>query len=185
LGGQHLIVRQVRGDIPFEDDRGRRQTSARGLAGIEPAQVCLSLLFGEPHNLKQAVALDASAHVVVNGLTRTVEQPRGRVVLGHDQVGIRFTALERDAHGHLPQRRAGDAVRPAERLRAQNDVHAKRAALTDDAVEQERCLLREFVIFDEELLELIHHQQQTRQRGIAGLECFAKPRDILHPCFAE
>ena len=51
------------------------------------------------------------------------------------------------------------------------DVDAERPALPDQAVEQQRGLLGDLVVLDEELLELVDDQQDPRQgrraRGVA------------------
>ena len=78
-------------------------------------------------------------------------------------MGVGLAALQRDADGHLVDRAAGQRVRPAERLRAEQDVDAERPALADEAVEQQRRFLRELVVLDEELLELVDDQQDARQ----------------------
>ena len=77
-------------------------------------------------------------------------------------MGVGLAALEGDPDGHLAQGRPGQGVGPAQRLRAEVDVDAERPALPDQAVEQERRLLGELVLLDEELLELVDDQQDPR-----------------------
>ena len=80
-------------------------------------------------------------------------------------MGVGLAALQGDPHGHLAERAPRQRERPAEGLRAEQDVDAERPALPDQAVEQERGLLRELVLLDEELLELVDDQQD---RGAAA-----------------
>jgi hypothetical protein len=67
--------------------------------------------------------------------------------------------LEGDADDHLAQRGARDSVSAAQSLRAEQDVDAERAALPDDAVQQQGGGLGDLVVFHEEFLELINHEQ--------------------------
>jgi len=62
------------------------------------------------------------------------QQARRRVVVVHDQVGIGLVALQRDPHDHLAQRRPGQGVGPAERLRAEDHMDPEGPALADDPV---------------------------------------------------
>ncbi len=96
-------------------------------------------------------------------------------------MGVGLAALQRNAHGHLAQRRAGQRVRPAQRLRTQMHVNAEGSALPHQAVQQERCLLGQLVVFDEELLEFVDDEQDAGQ-NLAGI---AKAGDILHAGLAE
>ena len=49
-------------------------------------------------------------------------------------------------------------------------MNAERTALSNDSVEKHRGALCDGVVFDEELLELVDHQQRTRHRlRAAGL----------------
>ena len=67
----------------------------------------------------KVVALDQAVGVVVDRLAGPRQQPGGRVVLAEDQVRVGLAALQRDAHGHLAERAAGQRVRAAEGLRAE------------------------------------------------------------------
>ena len=69
----------------------------------------------------------------------------------------------RDADRHLVDRAACEAIRAADRLRAEQNVHAEGAALTHQAIQQQRRFAGELVIFDEEFLELVHDQEDARQ----------------------
>jgi len=55
----------------------------------------------------------------------------------------------------LVDRAAGERVCPSERLRAEQDVEPERPALADEPVEQQRRILRNAIVLDEELLELV------------------------------
>ncbi len=61
--------------------------------------------------------------------------------------------------------------RAAQALRAEQDVDAERPALPDQPVEPEGGLLRELVLLDEELLELVHDQQDARAAGACRGRC--------------
>jgi hypothetical protein len=127
--------------------------------------VCSRFSSEQPHDLERAVALDHARRVVVDRLARTVEQACGVVVLGHDEVRIGLAALQRDADRHLPDGAARQRVRAADRLRAEDHVDAERSALAHETVEQERCFLRDLVVLDEELLELVDDQERARHEG--------------------
>ncbi len=79
-----------------------------------------------------------AGHVVVDAFAGPREQARRGVVLVHDQVGVGLVALEGDADDHLAEGGAGDRVGAAQGLRAEQHVDAERAALPDDAVQQQR-----------------------------------------------
>ena len=64
-------------------------------------------------------------------------------------------------------------IGPAERLRAQQHVNAERPALPHQPVEQQRRLLRNPVVFDEQFLELVDDQQDPRQPGVGLLRAVA------------
>ena len=62
-------------------------------------------------------------------------------------------------------------------------MDAKCAPLPDDPVQEERRGLRNAIVFDEEFLKLIHHDEAARQRfGALGLQI---PGQILRAQFAE
>ena len=81
---------------------------------------------------------------------------------------VGLAALQRDAHGHLAERAAGQRVGPAQRLRAEQDVHAERTALPHQAVEQQRDFLGDLVVLDEELLELVDDRAGCAASGLSG-----------------
>ena len=62
-------------------------------------------------------------------------------------------------------------------------MDAEGPALPDQAVEPQRSLLRQLVLLDEELLELVHDQQDARERGRSGRVPIAV--DVLHSGIAE
>ena len=133
--------------------------------------------------MERAVALNRAAVVVVNRLARTREQARRGIVLVHDEVGVGFVALERDAHHHLADGRAGQRVGAAERLRAEQHVNAERATLAHNAVEQQRRALRDAIVLHEQLLKLVNQQQHARHRLLAAGALVAG--DVLRAEFAE
>ena len=143
---------------------GLADVAARAHISWIRSRYFLAALVGEPDHLEEVVALDHAVGVVVDRLAGAGQQPGGRVVLAQDQVGVGLAALQGDPHGHLAQRAAGQRVGAAQGLRAQEDVDAEGPALADQAVEQQRDLLRDLVVLDEELLELVDDQQDARHR---------------------
>src|SRR5262249_17329015 len=106
-----------------------------------------------------------------------------RVVRAEDQHGVGLAALQRDPHGHLVNGAAGQAVGPAQRLRTEQNVQAKRAALAHQAVEQASRVLGQTAGLDEKLLEFVHNEQHARQRsGGFGL---AERSHVLRTRLAE
>ena len=87
--------------------------------------------------------------------------------VAEDEVGVGLAALQRDADGHLADRAAGERVGAGEGLRAEHHVDAECAALPDEAVEQQRGVLGELVVVDEEFLEFVD-DQQSRGIGLSG-----------------
>ena len=173
------------GGVTLEDDRRPRPGRAPALVahGADLLQVVFSPLVGEPDDLEEMVSLGRAVGVVVDGLARSRQPLGGQVVLGQDQERVDLAALQGDAHGHLAQGAAGQGERPAQRLRAKLDVDAEGPALADQAVEQERGLLGELVFLDEELLELVDHEQDPRQGRRAG--SIAITAEVLHAGIAE
>ena len=98
-------------------------------------------------------------------------------------MGVVFAALQRDPHGHLAERAPGQRESPAQALRAEDDVHAERATLPDQAVEPQGRLLGELVLLDEELLKLVDDQQDSGQGRRAGDVAVAV--QVLHARVAE
>ena len=90
---------------------GRRRLPLRGQL-LDPLQVLLAALVGEPDDLEGVVAFDQAVGVVVDRLAGPAEQPGGRVVLAEDQVGVGLAALQGDAHRHLADACCGPASRP-------------------------------------------------------------------------
>ena len=80
-------------------------------------------------------------------------------------MGVGLAALQGDAHRHLIDGAAGQAVSAAQRLRAENDVDAERPALPHQPIQQQGGFLGDLVVLDEELLEFIDDQQDARQEG--------------------
>ena len=68
------------------------------------------------------------------------------------------------AHGHLADRAARPANSARRGLRPEIDVDAEGPALPHQTVEQQRGLLRDLVVLDEEFLELVDDEQDSRQR---------------------
>ena len=129
------------------------------------------------------VAREQAVLVVVDRFAGAGEQAGGGVFVAEDEVGVGLAALQGDAHRHLADRAAGERVGAAERLRAQEHVDAERAALADEAVEQQRRVLGELVVGDEQLLELVDDQQRARQRRVG--HGAAEAGDVLHAVLAE
>ena len=167
-GIQERVLAHVRRQVPLEDD-WRRLVDVP-LVGhlLDPLQVLLATLVREPDDLEQVVPLHHAVGVVVDRLAGPGQQPGGRVVLAQDQVGVGLAALQGDAHGHLAERRPRQRIRAAQRLRAEDDVHAEGTTLANQPVQQQRDLLRDLVVLDEELLELVDDQQDARH-GHVGL----------------
>ena len=180
---QSVILLDISRCVPFEDHGAR----GRGRGGIgllaEPGEVLIPNLIGEPGRLEWAVALQRARHVVVNALARTGEEARRGVTLIHNQVGVRFIALQRDSHNHLTHGSSSQRIRAAEGLRAEQHVDAKRAALAHNSVEQDRSDLRYPIFFGEELLKFINDQHDPRQRQ-AGI-CAPVARQVLSIGFAK
>ncbi len=127
----------------------------------KPAEILVALVVREPDDLEGMVALEQAVGVVVDRLAGPGQQPGGRVVFAEDQVGVGLAALQGDAHGHLADRAAGQRIGPAEGLRAQQHVDAERPALPHQPVQQQRRLLGDAVVLDEQLLELVDDQQDA------------------------
>ena len=142
----------------------------------------ISFLIGEPDSLEGAVTLHRAGHVVINAFARPCEQARRSVVLVHDQVGIGLVALQRDADNHLAHRCSSQSVGAAESLGAEEYVNAKGAALPHDSIKQNVGRLRNTIVFDEELLELVDDQQAARNRfGAAGFFVASHVLDTKSP----
>ena len=62
-------------------------------------------------------------------------------------------------------------------------MHAERAALAHEAVEQHRCVLRHAVVVEEELLELVDHEENPRHARVGAN--LAETRDVLDARLAE
>ena len=118
----------------------------------------------EPADLEGAVALDEAPLVVVDGFAGPGEQPGGHVVVGQDQHGVLLVAGKGDPHAHLSHRRSIQRVGAAERLGPEQHVHPEGTPLSDEAVEEERRILADLVVVDEELLELVDHEEDPRHR---------------------
>ena len=112
-------------------------------------QPLVTHLIWQPHDLKRTVALNRAAFVVVNRFAGTREQTRCGIVLVHDEIGVGFVTLERDADNHLTNCRAGERVSSTERLRSEQDVNAERTTLPNDAIQQQSRALRHAIIFHE------------------------------------
>ena len=124
----------------------------------------IAFVLGQPDDLKRAVSGERTGLVIVDPLARPREQAGRGIVVIHDEVGVSFIALEGDADDHLTQRGAGQRVGSAEGLRAEDDVDAERAALSNDPVQQQRGFLRHRIVLGEKLLELVDEKQAARQR---------------------
>ena len=153
------------------------------LRAVDLLEVGLALLVRKPDDLEEVVALRGAVGVVVDRLAGPREPLGGQVVLGQDQERVDLAALECDPHGHLAERAPRQGEGAAQRLRAEVDVDAEGPALADQAVEQQGGLLRELVLLDEELLELVDDEQDPRHGGRAGGVAIAV--QVLHAGVAE
>ena len=178
------VARHIGRGVALEDDRRARRDRLAFLAHrADLLQIVFPRLVGEPDDLEEMVSLGRAVGVVVNRLARSREPLGGQVVLGQDQEGIDFAALQGDPHGHLAQGAAGQCECPAERLRSELNVNAEGSALADQAVEQKCGLLGDLVFLDEEFLEFVDHQQNPGQGGRAG--SIAITAQVLHAGIAK
>ena len=142
---------------------------------LDSLQVLFAPLVREPDDLEQVVAFHHAVGVVVNRLAGTGQQPSGRVVFAQDQVSVGFAALQSNSHRHLAQGGFGQRILAAQGLRAENHVHSESTTLPHQSIEQERDFLSDLVVFDEEFLELVDHEQDPRHRHFrAGLAIAAE-----------
>ena len=163
--GQQGIASGIGRLVAVEDHAGQcRNIGASVGHAPQGAKVSLPALVVQKHDLKRIVAGDHAVGVVVDRLAWAGQQTGGCVVFAKDQAGIGLVALQRDADGHLPHRRAGQTVGAAERLGAEQHVHAEGSALTDEAVEDQGGILGDLVVLDEDLLKLVDDQQDARHR---------------------
>ena len=161
---------------------GRELPRSRGQL-LNPLEVVLAALVGEPDDLERMVPFDQAVGVVVDRLAGPRQQPGGGVVLAEDQVRVGLAALQRDADRHLAERAAGQRVGPAERLRAERTWMPKARPCRTRRSSSSDGVLRELVVLDEELLELVDDQQDPRQRRRRlGL---AVAVEVLHAELAE
>ena len=93
-------------------------------------------------------------------------------------MAVGFRALQGNANAHLAHGASGNAVSTAEGLTAKHHVHAERSTLANESVQEERRVLRHLVIFNEQFLELVNHQEATRHafRTLEG----APVGEVLH-----
>ena len=142
---------------------------------LDPLQVLLPALVGQPDDLEEVVSLHHAVGVVIDGLAGPGEQPGGRVVFAQDQVRVGFAALKGDADGHLAEGRLGQRVLAAQGLRAEDHVHAEGTTLPHQAIQQQRDFLRDLVVLDEELLKLVDDQQDARHGHLGPGLAIAAP----------
>ena len=186
--GEVGVVGQIRRHVALEHDRRREAVGVLGVhRRAHAGEHLVAFAVGQPADLEGVVALDHAVGVVINCLTGAVEQTGGRVVLAQNQVTISLRALQRDAHRHLPHRAPRQRVGPAQRLRPEQHVHAERPPLSHQAVQQQPRVLGDLVVFGEELLKLVDHQQRPGHRLVPpGLhERRACRADGLHAEIAE
>ena len=163
--GKHDVAGRVGCLVAVEDDAG--QCGDVGSTVGQPsqrAQIPLPAFIVQEHNLERIVAGDHAVGVVVDRLAGTRQQAGGGVVFTENQAGVGLVALQRDADGHLPHRGTGQAVGAAERLGAEQNMHAEGTALTDEPVEDEGGILRDLVVLDEDFLKLVDDQQDAGHR---------------------
>jgi hypothetical protein len=150
---------------------------------VETVEVSLAEFVAEPDDLEDVVAFDESVRVVVDGFAGASEESSGGVLFGEDQVGVGLAALKGDSDGHLSQRAAGEAVRAAEGLGAEVDVDTERSALSDETIQEQRGFLCELVVLDEEFLELVDEEEDSRH-GLVGPSA-AEAGEVLNARVAE
>ena len=177
------VFARVGGHVPLEHDRCRPTARGRLAEPLQSLQVFLLLRRGQPDDLERMISLEQTVGVVVDGLARPAEQPRGRIVLAEDQMGVGLAALQGDSHGHLANRAARERIGAGQRLGAEQHVDPESAALPHQPVHQQGGFLGQLVVLDEKLLELVDDQEHARQRLI-GMRV-AEGLDILDAAFAE
>ena len=187
VGGQARlqlgVLARIGRDVAFEDDRRRpAKVSAAAELG-QAAEVVVALVVGEPDDLERMVPFEQAVGVVVDRLAGPGQQAGGRVLFAEDQVGVGLAALQGDPHRHLADRAAGQRIGPAQRLRAQQHVDAEGAALPHEAVQEQGRFLGDAIVLDEQLLELVDHQQDAGQL-LVGLGV-AEALEVLHAQPAE
>ncbi len=180
LGRDKLIVVGKPGRrASLEDGRlWNGDVSLRGF--IANARQCaFTLGIRQPCHLERTVVLHRPAGIVVNRLAWPTQQSRRGVAVAQHEPAVGFAALQRDAHRDLPERGTRKSRRPADRLAAEHDVHAERATLPNEAVDEQRRILRELVIIAEKLMKFVNHQQDARHRLIR----LGRPEagQVLHP----
>ena len=181
---QQRIAGRIGGFVAVEHHAGHGRDVGAPIGELaQRAEISLAPLVVQKHHLKRAVAGHHAVGVVVDRLTRPGEEPGGGVVFGEDQARIGLVALQCHPHGHLPHRGSRQAVGAAERLGAENHVHAEGTALPDEPIENQRGFLRELVVFDEDFLKLVDQQHQPGHRiGVAG---GPESRHVLHGQIAK
>ena len=181
---EQMILLDIRGDIAFKDHLaiGRSEVPLFGKAS-DFLEIGFALNVRKPGDLEEIVAFHHTAGVIVNRFTRSREQSCRGVVVTHDEIGIRLGTLQGDPDRHLAERASRETVRAAQGLRAKQNMNAKRAALSDQAIQKQRGVLRDFVILDEELLKFVDDEQHPGH--VLFRTDRAEPRDILDFEFAK
>ena len=182
-GLQRRILAHVGRRIALENKRPRIGACVLVGAQADFGEPGVAHCFRQPHHLERAVAFERSGRVIVNAFAWPRQQPRRGVVVVHDQVGVGFVALQRNADNHLAEGRPGNGVSAPKRLRAEKDMNPERAALAHQPIQQEGSRLRDFVVLDEELLELVNEQQRPGKR-LGAARTFVSGH-VLHAELAE
>ena len=182
------LSRGSAGTLPSKTIVGSRVRPAAEAASPSASSRSVARYFcalgvGEPDDLERVVAGEQAVLVVVDRFAGAGEQAGGGVFVAEDEVGVGLAALQGDAHRHLAERAAGERVGAGERLRTEQHVDAERAALPHEAVEQQRRVLGQLVVGDEQLLELVDDQQRARHRHVG--HGAAEAGDVLHAVLAE
>ena len=113
---QHCILAHVSRSIAFEHDRSGLWRGGLLRATADFLQPLFTFFLGKPDDLKRTVAFNGAGSVVVDGFARSRKQARSRIVVIHDEHGVRFVALKGDADYHLPDRGSSEGVSAAEGL---------------------------------------------------------------------
>ena len=83
------------------------------------------------------VALEQSVGIVVDRFAGAIQKSGCRVFFAENQVCVRLAALQGDPHRHLADRASRQRIRAGKRLRAQQDVDAKRTTLSHQSIQQQ------------------------------------------------
>jgi hypothetical protein len=180
---QETILLNLRRSVAFKNDLRLRRTVLVPLSQVSYLrQVVIPAVIRQPCHLKSLVAFHHAVSVVVNGFAWARKQAGGRIIVSQDEAGISLTALQGDAHGHLVNCAAREAIGASQSLRTEQDMQAKGASLSHQAVQNLRGLRANGVVFGEKFLELVYQQENARQPVIGLLPIVG---NVIHTSGAE